>query len=74
MIPNPELKRIKLEPGDEFFIIASDGLWDVVSEEDAIDKTRFEVIVIYDISVFIIFPVVVISNLSFLFMPLIVSK
>jgi len=40
VIPNPEIKQIKIEASDEFFIIASDGLWDVVSEEDAVDRAR----------------------------------
>lgn len=36
VIPNPEFQRLNLKPGDEFLIIASDGLWDVVTEVDAV--------------------------------------
>ena len=36
VIPNPEFKCLVLEPNDEFLILASDGLWDVISEVDAV--------------------------------------
>ena len=40
VVPDPEVKVFNLSKSDEFFIIASDGLWDVVGAEDAIVKTR----------------------------------
>lgn len=40
VIPTPEIKSLKLEPSDEFLIIASDGIWDVISNEEAISEVR----------------------------------
>lgn len=40
VIPDPEVVTHELTKGDEFFVIASDGLWDVVGPEDAVDKIR----------------------------------
>ena len=40
VIPDPEVKVFDLSKSDEFFIIASDGLWDVVGPEDAVVQTR----------------------------------
>ena len=40
VVPDPEVKVFDLSKSDEFFIIASDGLWDVVGPEDAVVKTR----------------------------------
>ena len=40
VIPDPEIVTHELSKNDEFFVIASDGLWDVVSPEDAADKIR----------------------------------
>lgn len=34
---NPEINRFKLSSNDKFIIIACDGLWDVVNNQDAID-------------------------------------
>jgi len=31
----PEVKRRTLEEGDEFLVLATDGLWDVLSNDDA---------------------------------------
>lgn len=36
VIPDPECITIDISPKDEFLILASDGLWDVVSAEDAV--------------------------------------
>lgn len=37
----PEIKEESLQPGaDEFFIVASDGFWDVFSNENAVLLTR----------------------------------
>jgi len=40
VIPIPEFKTFDIGPGDEFIILASDGLWDVVSGSDAVSRTR----------------------------------
>lgn len=32
----PEVKQFQLTADDEFFVIASDGLWDKLSNEDAV--------------------------------------
>jgi len=37
VIADPEVTRFKVLPEDEFIIIASDGLWDVLKPEDAIE-------------------------------------
>ncbi|KAL6529676.1 hypothetical protein OROGR_015299 [Orobanche gracilis] len=36
----PETKVLKLEPEHEFLLLASDGLWDKVSNQEAIDVAR----------------------------------
>ena len=38
VIPVPECKSVTLSPQDEFLIIASDGLWDVVSSTEAVSR------------------------------------
>ena len=38
VIPDPELKSVELTSQDEFLILASDGLWDVVSAQDAVAR------------------------------------
>jgi len=40
VIPVPELVTAQLTPNDEFLILASDGLWDVVSSTEAVARTR----------------------------------
>ncbi|PKA62698.1 putative protein phosphatase 2C 2 [Apostasia shenzhenica] len=40
VIPDPETRSIKIQPGCEFLILASDGLWDKVSNQEAVDTAR----------------------------------
>lgn len=40
LIPLPECRSISLLPGHEFLIIASDGLWDVVSSAEAVTRAK----------------------------------
>ncbi len=40
IISEPEIKAIDLCARDEFLIIATDGVWDVLSPEQAIFKIR----------------------------------
>lgn len=35
LIPDPEFKTHDLGPGDEFLLLASDGLWDVLTPAEA---------------------------------------
>ena len=41
LIPDPECQVRDLGPDDEFLVLASDGLWDVVSPTEAVTKIRF---------------------------------
>jgi protein phosphatase PTC1 len=34
MTPEPEITGVQLEPEDEYIVLACDGLWDVVTEDD----------------------------------------
>lgn len=40
VIPDPEISTWDITADDAFFIIASDGLWDVVSSTDAVRRTQ----------------------------------
>ena len=42
VIPDPEFKSHEIGSDDEFLIIASDGLWDVVSTTEAVSIARFK--------------------------------
>jgi len=41
LIAVPDTMQIVLTPQDEFLILASDGLWDVISNEQAVNFVRF---------------------------------
>ena len=41
VIPNPECRTRDIMAEDEFLIIASDGLWDVISTIEAVEMARF---------------------------------
>ena len=30
----PEVRRLRLEPGDEFLLLACDGIWDVMTSQE----------------------------------------
>jgi serine/threonine protein phosphatase PrpC len=40
IIPDPEFASVQLDGSHEFLIMASDGLWDVISPEDAVKRVR----------------------------------
>lgn len=40
MVSAPDVTEIALREDDEFLILASDGLWDVVSSKDAVEIAR----------------------------------
>ncbi|CAL5218962.1 g716 [Coccomyxa viridis] len=40
VIAVPEVRHLKLEEGDEFLILACDGIWDVLSNQEAVDFVR----------------------------------
>lgn len=40
LIPDPECKVHEVKLEDEFLILASDGLWDVVSSSEAVKLTQ----------------------------------
>jgi serine/threonine protein phosphatase PrpC len=40
VIPEPEFKTRSLNKDDEFLVLASDGLWDVVSPSEAVKHIR----------------------------------
>ncbi|KAL4433781.1 hypothetical protein ABPG75_000222 [Micractinium tetrahymenae] len=36
----PEIRRETLQPGDEFLVLACDGIWDVLTNQEAVDFVR----------------------------------
>ena len=40
MIADPDVTELALQPDDEFIIVASDGLWDVLPSQDAVQLAR----------------------------------
>lgn len=40
MIAEPEITSTEIVPGDDFVVIASDGLWDVFTSQEAVDFVR----------------------------------
>jgi protein phosphatase 2C family protein 2/3 len=40
LIPDPELSCFYPTQGDEFLLIATDGLWDVMTSQAAVDFAR----------------------------------
>jgi serine/threonine protein phosphatase PrpC len=40
IISEPEILSIELNSMDEFLVVATDGVWDVLTPEQAIKKTR----------------------------------
>lgn len=40
VVAEPETKVVRLEPEHEFVLLASDGLWDKVSNQEAVDIAR----------------------------------
>jgi serine/threonine protein phosphatase PrpC len=37
VIPEPEVKEFTLEPSDKFMILASDGVWEFISSQEAVE-------------------------------------
>ena len=37
VIPEPEVKTFEVEPQDRFIIMASDGVWEFISSQEAVD-------------------------------------
>ena len=40
MIAVPEVRRLRMRPGDAAIILASDGLWDVMDDCEAVDIVK----------------------------------
>lgn len=40
VVATPDITELKLQDGDEFLIIACDGIWDVLSNQEAVDFVR----------------------------------
>lgn len=45
VIPEPEVKFVVREKNDECLILASDGLWDVMTDEEACQTARNRILV-----------------------------
>jgi serine/threonine protein phosphatase PrpC len=45
LIATPEVTRTLIQPGDEFVIMASDGVWDVLSSQKALNFVRRRLLV-----------------------------
>eukprot|EP01111_Echinosteliopsis_oligospora_P019742 TRINITY_DN9691_c0_g1_i1.p1 TRINITY_DN9691_c0_g1~~TRINITY_DN9691_c0_g1_i1.p1 ORF type:complete len:365 (-),score=78.62 TRINITY_DN9691_c0_g1_i1:33-1127(-) len=43
VIPDPEITVTQLDPSHMFFLLASDGLWDVYSNNQAVEQVRHEI-------------------------------
>ena len=43
LIATPDVKLHKIDVSDEFIIIASDGLWDVMSNQQAVNYVRNQI-------------------------------
>ncbi len=39
VIAVPEVRHLKLEEGDEFLILACDGIWDVLSNQEVLSPS-----------------------------------
>jgi serine/threonine protein phosphatase PrpC len=37
LTPEPEICRVELTPDDEFIVLACDGLWDVLSNDEVVE-------------------------------------
>jgi serine/threonine protein phosphatase PrpC len=40
VVATPDIEEFTLEEGDEFLIIACDGIWDVLTNQEAVDFVR----------------------------------
>eukprot|EP00270_Netrium_digitus_P004865 TRINITY_DN16272_c0_g1_i1.p1 TRINITY_DN16272_c0_g1~~TRINITY_DN16272_c0_g1_i1.p1 ORF type:complete len:313 (-),score=67.14 TRINITY_DN16272_c0_g1_i1:357-1295(-) len=40
VVAEPEIQEVTISPEDEFLVLASDGLWDVVKDQDAVAMIR----------------------------------
>lgn len=40
VIPNPDITKFTIQPDDDFLVIASDGLWDVVQPKEMVEIVR----------------------------------
>ena len=41
--PNPYIRQVQLSPQDTYIILACDGVWDVMSDQDAVDLIATEI-------------------------------
>ncbi len=42
VVPTPDVSEVDLQPGDQFLIVASDGVWDCTSSAQAVSFVRSE--------------------------------